>query len=201
MSDSIWSIDGCLRKFRRSWPSHSKFSGSSWRLKYCSLMCWKAPHLAIICQGVSSSSLQCLQSGSGLLMGSSKWLWRFKKQWPVSHLIAFPKLVLVHCIICFVIFGFGFWKNSFVCLQVLLLIHLCVQWKLMRFLIVILKKVVGRGSQGSGPEVMVQAPNLACSSAISFPEIPQWAFTHLRVISLLMEACSRVFWHDSVVLE
>ena len=146
VSDSIRSIHGCLRTLRRSCPSHSKPSGSLWRLKWCSLVCWKAPHLAMMCQGVSSSSLQCLQSGFGWLIGSSKWLCRFRKQWPVSHLIALPKLFLVHFMICFVMFGFSFRKKSFVCLQVLLLIHLYVQWKFTRFLIVCLKKVVGARS-------------------------------------------------------
>ena len=53
----------------------------------------------------------------------------------------------------------------------------------MRFLMVFLKKVVGSGSHGSGPGVGVQAPVLASVSASSFPKIPQWALTHLRVMT------------------
>ena len=75
--------------------------------------------------------------------------------------------------ICFEILMLGFWKNSLVCLQALLLSHLAVQWKSINFLISSLKKVVGRGSQGSGPGEFRRAPVLACWSALSFPWMPQ----------------------------
>ena len=103
--------------------------------------------------------------------------------------------------ICLVTLKFGFWKKSFVCLHALLFCHLAVQWKSISFLIAFLKKVVGRGSQGSGPGVLWRAPFLASWSALSFPWMPQWAFTHLSVIPLWEHAFCRVFWHDSVVLE
>ena len=110
VSHSIWSIDGSMRKLRRSCPSHIKPAGSSWRMK-CKSEVLKGTIPGNDVPGVSSSSLQCLKSGSGLLIGSSKWLCCFREQWPVSHLIAFQKMVLVHCMICFVIFGFGFWRK------------------------------------------------------------------------------------------
>ena len=119
----------------------------------------------------------------------------------MSHRTALPKVFLEHFIICLDILRIGFWKNSLVCLQVLLLVHLVVQWKCMRFLILFLKYVVGRGSQGSGPGAACSAPSLACSSAFSFPGMPQWALTHLRVIFLWLQAFWSVFWQDSVVLE
>ena len=96
---------------------------------------------------------------------------------------------------------FGFWKNSLVCLQALLLSHLAVQWKFTSFLISFLKKVVGRGRKGSGPGELRRAPFLASWSALSLPWMPQWALTHLRVIGLCRLAFCRVFWQDSVVLE
>ena len=172
-SSSIRSIDGCLRKLMRLCPSHSKFSGSSFRLKCCSRRCWKAPHLAMMCQGVSSSSLQCLQRGSGLFPGSSRLLCLLRKQCPVSQRTALPQVFLAHFMICFEILMLGFWKNSFVCLQALLLSHLAVQWKSINFLISFLKKVVGRGSHGSGPGELRRAPFLASRSALSLPCMPQ----------------------------
>ena len=60
--------------------------------------------------------------------------------------------------ICFEILMLGFWKNSLVCLQALFLSHLAVQWKSINFLISFLKKVVGRGSHGSGPGELRRAP-------------------------------------------
>ena len=99
------------------------------------------------------------------------------------------------------IFRFGFWKKSLVCLQALLFVHLAVQWKFISFLISFLKKVVGRGSHGSGPGELRRAPFLASWSAFSFPWMPQWALTHLRVIDLCEHAFISVFWQDSVVLE
>ena len=59
--------------------------------------------------------------------------------------------------ICLVILRIGFWKKSFVCLHALLFCHLAVQWKSISFLISFLKKVVGRGSQGSGPGALFRA--------------------------------------------
>ena len=103
--------------------------------------------------------------------------------------------------ICLVILRFGFWKKSLVCLQALLLSHLAAQWKFTSCLISFLKKVVGRGSHGSGPGELRRAPFLASWSALSFPWMPQWALTHLRVIGLCKLSFSRVFWQDSVVLE
>ena len=75
--------------------------------------------------------------------------------------------------ICLEILEFGFWKKSLVCLQALLLSHLAVQWKFISFLISFLKKVVGRGSHGSGPGELRRTPVLASWSALSFPWIPQ----------------------------
>ena len=97
--------------------------------------------------------------------------------------------------ISLVILEFGFWKKSLVCLLALLLSHLAVQWKFNSFLISFLKKVMGRGSHGSGPGELRRAPFLASWSALSFPWMPQWALTNLRVIVLCEHALS------SVVLE
>ena len=135
----------------RLFPSHLKSSGISCMPKHWIWMCWKAPHLAIICQGVSSSSLQCLHEGSGLLKGSVICLCLFRKQWPVIHLMALPKVSLGHFMICFEKVGFGSWRNSLVCLHLSVLFHLFVQWKWISSFIFLLKNVVGRGSQGSTP--------------------------------------------------
>ena len=151
-SSSINSVSQWVKNLIRLLPSHLKSSGSSCMPKHCTRMCWKAPHLAIICQGVSSSSVQCLYEGSELLKGSVICLCLLMKQWPVIHLMALPKVCLVHFMICFEKVGFGSWKNNLVCLHLSVLLHLFVLWKWMISLIFLLKNLVGRGSQGSRPE-------------------------------------------------
>ena len=143
----------------------------------------------MICEEVSCSKLHALHVGDWYLMGSSRWLCLFRKQWPVSHLMALPKSSLLSFRRWLLLTGSTLGKKIFVCLQWGEFSHCIFQvFKLCSFVMFLTwDRGIGVGRKlgliGSGVGGRVrEVPCLARTSAVSFPSFPTCALIQWRMV-------------------
>ena len=153
---------------------------------YCSRDLECVGHLLRKCSVVSSSSWHIWQIGSSSNPIRNLCLFRFAC--PVIifvSILASALFILINSLDHKVlILG----NNCFVCLQSVLFCHSFRCWSCSHFLISLFIDRWLRGSQGSGPAVIIVLPSFASLSATSFPMWPSWPGIHINLTVLDSES-------------